>query len=645
MNNFTITETDGVAQVDVADGADINAALAAVQAYVAANGTATSGVVNVTASTSFSETLIAQDNVALNINSGVTLTLDTAISGPAYDLSGTSFAGLTGSGTLDVNGNAGTAVLGTAAHDVQIGNIGGTGSPPDQLTIEGWKYGVVIESSATEAATDITVENLEISGPAATDVVYPFLITNRPGLDGPMVQGLSVTNMLVDGAQPLGPGGEMIGGEFSASNGFTADQVVLQGVNNATLTNVSSLNGGENGFTVSWSSTNVTLIDSTATGSDAHGFNLGSAGLAIDVADSSGLSEGMLIVGATSGATATIMGVFDNRIWVSGTFGAQFLAGEDLALVSAPGTALTTITQPYPTSNVTVINGTASSNGLAAGQPVDANGDPVTFSDYYIQQANNVVVSGSSASIGHLDANGNVVTNYGVYVANATYSLGDMTYVNYGNGQIAVAEFGTATLVPVTGVPLSTISGTGGDDTINGTDGADQITASDGDDLIDGRTGDDVITGGAGNDSLLGNVGADLLLGGEGADWLSGGADADTLQGGAGNDDIMGGDGADLLWGEVGDDTLNGGDGDDTLFGGDGADILGGGGGQDLLDAGLGDDTLNGGDGNDVLSGGAGADILAAVRVKTRCMGALTTISWPVTMATTPCSERMAQTT
>lgn len=299
VSGFTITETNGVAQVDVTDGAYINAALEAVQAYVAANGTATSGVVNVTASTGFSQTLIAQDNVSLNINSGVTLSLDTAIAGPAYDLSGTSFAGLTGSGTFDVAGNAGTAVLGTAAHDVQIGNIGGTGNPPDQLTIKGWKYGVVIESSATEAATDITVENLEISEPAATDVIFPFQITNRPGLDGPLVQGLTVTNLLVDGAQPLGPGGTMIGGEFSASNGFTADQVTLQGVNNATLTNVTSLNGGENGITVSWSSTNVTLVDCTAAGADGHGFNLGSSGLALDVANSWGLSAGMFIVGAT----------------------------------------------------------------------------------------------------------------------------------------------------------------------------------------------------------------------------------------------------------------------------------------------------------------------------------------------------------
>ena len=157
-----------------------------------------------------------------------------------------------------------------------------------------------------------------------------------------------------------------------------------------------------------------------------------------------------------------------------------------------------------------MINGTASSKGLAAGQPVDANGDLVTFSAYYIQQASNIVVSGSSASIGHLDANGNVVTTYRVYVSNATYSLGDMIYVNYGNGQIAVAEFGTTTPILVAGFPLGTISGTVGYDTINRTDGADQITASDSDDLTDGRAGDDLTTGGAGDDTLFGADGGEI---------------------------------------------------------------------------------------------------------------------------------------
>ena len=64
---FTITETGGVATIDVTDGADINSAFIALRDYVDTTATATSGVVNVTASTSFSSRIIAQDNVSLNI--------------------------------------------------------------------------------------------------------------------------------------------------------------------------------------------------------------------------------------------------------------------------------------------------------------------------------------------------------------------------------------------------------------------------------------------------------------------------------------------------------------------------------------------------------------------------------------------------
>ena len=206
--------------------------------------------------------------MALNLNAGVTLTLDSAIVGAAYDLSGTQSAGLTGTGTLDAAGNTDTAVLGDAAKDPFIGNVGSTDPSPDSLTIVGWKYGVVIASTATEAATDIVVENLQISGPAAIDVIYPFWITSRPALNGPQVEGLVVTNLLVDGGQPLGVNGAIIGSEWSAENGFTADQITLQGVSNAVLTNVTSVNGGENAVAVAWGSTNVTFVDAIVSGAD-----------------------------------------------------------------------------------------------------------------------------------------------------------------------------------------------------------------------------------------------------------------------------------------------------------------------------------------------------------------------------------------
>ena len=64
---FTITETGGVATIDATDGANINSAFISLRNYVDTTATATSGVVDVTASTSFSSRIIAQDNVSLNI--------------------------------------------------------------------------------------------------------------------------------------------------------------------------------------------------------------------------------------------------------------------------------------------------------------------------------------------------------------------------------------------------------------------------------------------------------------------------------------------------------------------------------------------------------------------------------------------------
>ena len=78
-------------------------------------------------------------------------------------------------------------------------------------------------------------------------------------IGGEWVDGATVTNVTVDGADSSGNGGE-----YSSSNQYTADQVTLQGVHNATLDNVVSLNGGENGITVSWGSDNVTITNSSA---------------------------------------------------------------------------------------------------------------------------------------------------------------------------------------------------------------------------------------------------------------------------------------------------------------------------------------------------------------------------------------------
>ena len=117
-SSFLVTENNGVATVDLTDGAMINDAFVFLTDYVDANASIQSGVVNVTSTTTFSEALIARDNVVLNIEDNVTLTLDTLLDpladGPAIRLSSTSYSGVTGGGTLDINGNAVYGIYGIA---------------------------------------------------------------------------------------------------------------------------------------------------------------------------------------------------------------------------------------------------------------------------------------------------------------------------------------------------------------------------------------------------------------------------------------------------------------------------------------------------------------------------------------------------
>ncbi len=82
------------------------------------------------------------------------------------------------------------------------------------------------------------------------------------------------------------------------------------------------------------------------------------------------------------------------------------------------------------------------------------------------------------------------------------------------------------------------INGTAGDDTLRGGTGNDTLNGLGGDDFLDGGPGNDTLDGGSGNDTLVGDRGTDLLLGRDGNDVLFGDVDGvqDTLDGGTGDD-------------------------------------------------------------------------------------------------------------
>ena len=658
LNNLSsgVTEQNGIATLNVTDGNEINQAFVTLTDYLANNASALSGVVNVSASTTFSEPIDAANDIVLNIESGVTLTLDQpldSLTNGAIRFNQVSNSGLTGAGTLDVNGNSTRAVFAVAVDGFRIGNTGTSASNPSRLKIVGWQTGVFVGSSVSVAATNTTVENLEVTNPHSANVQQAIVISNRPSANGLWVDGLTVDNLLADGGQPDGNGG-ITGGAHSDTNGFTADQILLQGVHNATLTNVTSLNGGENGLTVGWGSRDVTLTDVTIDNADGHAFNVGTVGHALDVADSSGFVNGQQLRGVNSGTTAEVFAVFPGRIWVFETALNRFDVGETLEVTDPGVTASTQITEVFRTENITLDNALTSNAGRNVDLLTNANG-LVALSDVLLQQVDNVVIQNSEfRSLGrelspgvyadHFTINGNV----------ASFSVSNNTFVDFIN-QVPVVLNGSST--QTVGDPeVNTIDGTAGDDdfigttfsdVIDGEGGSDNISAGGGDDIIDGRDGNDELRGGAGDDVIRGDAGVDTLIGdggndtihgGLGVDTINGGADddviygedgddqlrgdggndtiigglgIDTVNGGVGDDEIHGDDGNDILRGESGNDTIFGGDGDDLFFGSLGNDNLTGGFGVDTINGGIGDDEIHGDEGDDILRGDNGNDTIS----------------------------------
>ena len=629
-----ITESNGVATLNVTAGSDINPAFDAIEDYLATSTTATSGVVNVTQSTTFSETITTKDDIVLNIDSGVTLTLDTLLSqfDHAIVTSFTNNSGVTGTGTLDINGNSKQGIFNVGSDGLRIGNVGDATSNAPKLSIIGWQFGIRVVSNTNIAARNITLENLELTQPHTQNVQIPVFISVLSSGNGQWVENVTINNLLVDGAQAGG-----VTGAHSATNGFTADQVILQGVHGATLTNIVSRNGGENGLDVNSGSRDVTVSNVTIEDTDAHAFNIGGSAQAIDVASEIGFVAGQQIRGVTSGAVADVTGVFEGRIWTLNAILNRFAVGETLEVVGDPSVS-TVIQEVYRTENITLENSTTSGIGLNVDLLLNPDtGRLLALSDVFIQQADNIQINNNTfGSIGRADGAGGFADHFGINANVGIFSLSGNTFVDYGNNQRPVVL--NANSRQTVGNPdTNFVDGTAGDDNFNGTNFSDTLVGEDGNDRLTGLGGTDDISGNAGDDVLFGSGGDDTLNGGIGADTLFGGNDNDTLIGGDGDDNLSGQGGLDFIDGGDGNDTLNSGSGDDVLIGGDGEDRITGGagnndisggndndiiaarGGDDLIsgDAGDdrllgegGDDTIRGGDGNDIINGGTGNDTI-----------------------------------
>jgi Ca2+-binding RTX toxin-like protein len=167
-----------------------------------------------------------------------------------------------------------------------------------------------------------------------------------------------------------------------------------------------------------------------------------------------------------------------------------------------------------------------------------------------------------------------------------------------------------------------TIDGLGGDDTIDGGAGADSIADAGGDDSINGGDNNDTISevSAGGTDTISGDAGDDLIFVGSsiGNDSFAGGAGVDTISwissdqnGGTFNlgtgtaaagistetmtgfENLKGTGGADTITGSAASNQLTGLAGADSIFGAQSADTIQGGDGMDTLDGGTAFDTVD----------------------------------------------------
>ena len=597
-NSSAITENDGIAKIEVSNGNEINAAFIALTDYIHNSATAIEGVVDVTANTTFAETITTRDNIVLNISEGVTLSLVSSLEvDHAIDTSFTTNSGVTGAGTLSINGNARQGIYSVAADSLRIGNVGDSAVDPVKLSITGWQFGVFIVSNAETATRNITIENLEVTQPHTSFVEIPVFISTRPAGNGKWVENVTIDNLLVDGSQPGG-----VVGAHSAENGFTADQVVLQGVHGGTLSNIVSRNGGENGLDVNSGSRDVVVSNVTIENPDGHAFAIGGGSQALDVESETGFTIGQQIRGVTSGTVADVIGVFEGRIWTNRVAFNRFQVGETIELVEAESAVSTQLTAVFRTENITVENSNTSGAGLNARLDISqATGNLVAYSDIFLQQADGIQINNNVfSSIGRADPAGGLADHFGVNANVADFSLSGNTFVDYGDNQIPV----------VTNANSTQTAGTPDINTILGTSEADEFTGTNFTDTLFGGQGNDDIRGGGGDDQITGDEGDDVLNGEGGTDTINGGIGDDLIQGGGDNDTLIGGEGSDQIFGQDGDDQIEGGGGDDSLFSGSGDDVLNGGAGVDSLFGGTGNNTISGGDGDDLVLARSGNDTL-----------------------------------
>ncbi len=315
------------------------------------------------------------------------------------------------------------------------------------------------------------------------------------------------------------------------------------------------------------------------------------------VGDDPNLPDPRLIDPATGEPALSDPNTEDNRDFVGGGDGNDFIETGDDADAISGGAGDDTIDAGIDDDNVT---GGAGNDSIIGGHGSDVVNSGI--GDDFVDTSSDILVLPDE---GYDDPSG-------VPVDPVPENDRDFVEAVQGNDTI------------LTGDDDDTIRAGSGNDVVNAGIDDDEVTGASGDDSLIGGEGDDFMTGDLGNDTLIGDTGIygdeipndgsdpeptnneDTLFGGDGNDMLRGGDDDDVLNGGLGNDTLDGGVDDDELTGLTGDDLLIGGEGDDTVIGG------------------VGNDTLSGGPGVDDMQGGQDRDVFRDVGAGDTVDGATT---------------------
>lgn len=565
----------------VTDDASADAAIAGVEAAVAAAIAADSTPVPPAATFALTSDVAASDEgttvyftlATTNVAEGATY---------SYTLSGTNITNgdvdgsLAGTATIDASGNAVIAVDFTNDQLTE-------GLETITMSVAGQTASVNINDTSTTPVTPTPTYSLAADvGNANEGDTVTFTLTTTNVAAGSLV-GWSLS-----GVSPEDINGGALSGV--ATVGVDGTAVVSITVSADTTTE-----GGAETMVMSMAGQTASVNINDTSGDQNTTYNLTTG-----VDDLTGGSGDDTFAGALSGGLATL----NNLDQVDGGLGTNILTAELNGVTATP-----TSIQNIQTVNV---------SSTAAGSVLD-----LVNADGNVGQVNSSASAGT-LTLSNLDADVNVTIanstqNHTINFEAAGVTGGadtanvELTNVTGGADLLGLAGIETLALtstgtnsvqtnfagaITVTGTGALTLAGVGGGTvaatTVDASTTAGGLVVSMDNNVatVTGGTGADNITGATGSaNSIVGSGGADTLTGGSAADNITGGADAVTVVGGGGNDTISTGAGADTITVAGGNETVNAGNGANTVT------------------AGAGNDSITGGDDNDRIIFAADADL------------------------------------